>query len=99
MTVDILLFKATLLAYFVATLLYLIGVISRRENLGQFAKWVLVTGFTAHCATLMARWLATGQTYSAVEPRCAWSRLLSPGRDRPPVNADRSGRNERSAGR
>jgi len=65
MTVDILLFKATLLAYFVATLLYLIGVISRREPLGKFAKWVLVTGFTAHCATLLARWLATGHTPAA----------------------------------
>lgn len=65
MTVDILLFKATLLAYFVATLLYLGGVISRRENLGRFAKWVLVFGFTVHCATLMARWLATGQTPAA----------------------------------
>jgi len=65
MTIDILLFKATLLVYFVATLLYLVGVITRRDPLGKFAKWVLVTGFTVHCATLMARWLATGLTPAA----------------------------------
>jgi len=65
MTIDILLFKATLLVYFVATLLYLVGVITRREPLGKFAKWVLVTGFAVHCTTLVARWLATGLTPAA----------------------------------
>ena len=65
MTIDILLFKATLLVYFVATLLYLIGVITRREPLGKVAKWILVTGFAVHCATLVARWLATGLTPAA----------------------------------
>lgn len=65
MTVDVLLFKATLLIYFVATLLYLIGVITRRESLGQVAKWALASGFAAHCATLAARWLATGLTPAA----------------------------------
>jgi len=65
MTVDVLLFKATLLVYFVATLLYLIGVITRREPLGQVAKWVLVGGFGVHCVTLAARWLATGLTPAA----------------------------------
>jgi cytochrome c-type biogenesis protein CcsB len=65
MTVDVLLFKATLLVYFVATLLYLIGVITRREPLGRSAKWVLVGGFGVHCVTLAARWLATGLTPAA----------------------------------
>jgi cytochrome c-type biogenesis protein CcsB len=65
MTVDVLLFKATLLVYFVATLLYLIGVITRREPLGQVAKWVLVGGFGVHCVTLAARWLAIGLTPAA----------------------------------
>ena len=65
MTLDILLFKATLLIYFVATLLYLVGVITRREQLGQIAKWVLIGGFVVHCITLGARWLATGLTPAA----------------------------------
>ena len=65
MTIDILLFKATLLVYFVATLLYLVGVITRREALGKLAKWVLVAGFAVHCVTLLARWLATGLTPAA----------------------------------
>lgn len=65
MTVDVLLFKATLLVYFVATLLYLVGVITRREPLGKAAKWVLVGGFGVHCMTLAARWLATGLTPAA----------------------------------
>lgn len=60
MTLDILLFKATLVVYFVATLLYLIGVITRREQLGHCAKWTLVIGFVAHCVALGARWAATG---------------------------------------
>ena len=65
MTVDVLLFKATLLVYFVATLCYLIGVITRREPLGRVAKWILVGGFGAHCVTLAARWVATGLTPAA----------------------------------
>ena len=65
MTLDILLFKASLLVYFVATLLYLIGVIARREPLGRVAKWVLIGGFLVHCLTLGARWLATGLTPAA----------------------------------
>jgi cytochrome c-type biogenesis protein CcsB len=65
MTVDILLFKTTLLVYFVATLLYLAGVITRREQLGRAAKWVLAGGFGVHCLTLGARWLATGLTPAA----------------------------------
>jgi cytochrome c-type biogenesis protein CcsB len=62
MTLDVLLFKATLLVYFVATICYLSGVITRREPLGQVAKWILVGGFGVHCVTLAARWLAIGLT-------------------------------------
>ena len=65
MTVDILLFRTTLLVYFIATLLYLIGVITRREQLGRGAKWILAGGFAVHCLTLGARWLATGLTPAA----------------------------------
>jgi cytochrome c-type biogenesis protein CcsB len=65
MTVDILLFKTTLVVYFAATLLYMAGVITRRDQLGRVAKWVLVGGFGVHCLTLGARWLATGLTPAA----------------------------------
>lgn len=65
MTIDVLLFKTTLLVYFVATICYLIGVITRRELLGQVAKWILVGGFGVHCVTLASRWLATGLTPAA----------------------------------
>ena len=62
MTVDVLLFKATLLVYFVATICYLTGVITRREPLGRVAKWILTGGFGVHCVTLVARWVAIGLT-------------------------------------
>lgn len=62
MTVNILLFKITLLLYSAATVLFLVDVISRREKAGQFARWLLIGGFTVHCATLIARFVATGVT-------------------------------------
>ncbi len=62
MTINLLLFKTTLLIYFVSTLLYLISVISRKEHLGGYAKRVLVGGFVVHCLTIFARWLAMGIT-------------------------------------
>ncbi len=62
MTINILLFKTTLLIYFVSTLLYLVSVISRKEHLGSYAKRVLVGGFAVHCMTIFARWLATDIT-------------------------------------
>ena len=60
MTVNILLFKVTLLVYFVATLFYLIGVISRRDRFRQNAVYLLIGGFVMHCLTLAVRWIATG---------------------------------------
>jgi len=62
MTINLLLFKTTLLIYFVSTLLYLISVISRKDLLGGYAKRVLVGGFVVHCMTIFARWLAMGIT-------------------------------------
>lgn len=62
MTINLLLFKTTLLIYFVSTLLYLVSVISRKEQLGGYAKRVLVGGFVVHCMTIFARWLATDIT-------------------------------------
>jgi cytochrome c-type biogenesis protein CcsB len=60
MTVNILLFKITLLVYFVATIFYLIGVISRKERFRQNAVYLLIGGFIMHCITLAVRWVATG---------------------------------------
>ncbi|TYO99314.1 cytochrome c-type biogenesis protein CcsB [Geothermobacter ehrlichii] len=60
MNADILLYKITLLIYFVATVLYLIDVIGRRQKVGNLARWVLVGGFLVHCATIVARYVAAG---------------------------------------
>lgn len=62
MNVNILLFKITLLLYFVSTVLYLIDVIARREQAGKAARWLLVGGFAVHCATLVSRYLEAGYT-------------------------------------
>ena len=62
MIVDVLLFKITLLVYFVATICYLVGVITRKEQFNRSAKWILVGGFVLHCITLKIRWLTTGIT-------------------------------------
>jgi cytochrome c-type biogenesis protein CcsB len=62
MTVNILLFKITLLLYFAATVLYLIDVIARHGKTGKAGRWVLLGGFVVHCATLVARYLEAGAT-------------------------------------
>ncbi len=62
MTVNILLFKITLLLYFAATVLFLVDVIGRLEKAGRFARWLLVGGFAVHCTALAARFLASGVT-------------------------------------
>ena len=45
MNLDILLFKITLLFYLVATILYLVDVITRHGKVAKFARWILVAGF------------------------------------------------------
>ncbi len=62
MTISLLLFKITLLAYFAATIAALIGVISRKEPFSRCARWVLIAGFALHCLTLGSRWVASGIT-------------------------------------
>lgn len=62
MSVNVLLFKITLLLYFAATVLYLVDVLWHREQAGKLARWVLVGGFVLHCATLVSRYAATGYT-------------------------------------
>ena len=65
MVANILLFKITLLFYFVATVLYLVDVIGRQERVGRIGRWVLLGGFVVHCATLAARFAAAGYTPAA----------------------------------
>ncbi len=65
MSVNVLLFKITLLLYFVATVLFLVDMIWRREAAGKVARWVLYGGFAVHCATLVSRYLNTGYTPAA----------------------------------
>ena len=62
MTVDVLLFKITLLLYFAATVLFLVDVIARLEQAGRAARWVLVGGFVVHCGALVSRFVASGYT-------------------------------------
>jgi cytochrome c-type biogenesis protein CcsB len=62
MNLHFLFFKITLLFYFVSTVLYLIDVIARREKAGKAARWLLIAGFTVHCATLLSRYLESGYT-------------------------------------
>jgi len=68
MIANVLLYKVTLLFYFVATTLYLVDVIARREQAGKIGRWVLVSGFVLHCATILARYLETGQVPIATLP-------------------------------
>jgi len=62
MSVNILLYKVTLLLYFAATVLFLIDVITRREKIGRIARWILRGGFVVHCVTLGVRYLELGHT-------------------------------------
>ncbi|MFA5515925.1 MAG: c-type cytochrome biogenesis protein CcsB [Desulfuromonadales bacterium] len=58
--IDILLFKVTLLVYLVATALYLVDVITRRDRAGKFARWLLWGGFALHCVGLTVRYIQAG---------------------------------------
>jgi cytochrome c-type biogenesis protein CcsB len=60
MSVNILLYKVTLLIYLAATVLFFVDVIARRERAGNIARWTLGVGFLVHCATLVSRYVATG---------------------------------------
>ncbi|PLX75886.1 MAG: c-type cytochrome biogenesis protein CcsB [Desulfuromonas sp.] len=62
MSTDILLFKITMLVYFVATILFLVDVLTRRERFGQVGRWVLIAGFLVHLATMTSRYFAAGHT-------------------------------------
>jgi cytochrome c-type biogenesis protein CcsB len=62
MTLNILLFKITLLVYFGATVLYLLDVLLRKEAAGRAGRALLLAGFALHSATIVARYLEAGYT-------------------------------------
>jgi len=62
MSVNLLLFKITLLLYSLSTIGYLVNVITQNEKAGKIARWLLVGGFGVHCATLVARYIEAGYT-------------------------------------
>jgi cytochrome c-type biogenesis protein CcsB len=62
MSINILLFKITLLVYLAATVLYLVDIVFRRDKLGKAARWVLVGGFATHTLVLVTRFLEAGHT-------------------------------------
>jgi len=62
MSVNILLFKITLLIYLSATILYLVEVMLRRGTLGKYARAGLLVGLLVHTASLATRYAEVGQT-------------------------------------
>ena len=62
MTLNLLLFKITLLVYFGATVLYLVDVLGRKEVAGRAGRALLLAGFALHSATIVARYLEAGYT-------------------------------------
>lgn len=62
MSINLFLFRVTLLFYAVATILFLIEVATRHVKTAQYARWTISGGFLLHCATLIARFLETGHT-------------------------------------
>lgn len=65
MSLDLLLFKITLLAYFVATVLFLVDVIARHRRTATIARWFLIAGFGLHCLSLGVRYFTLGHAPSA----------------------------------
>ncbi|HKJ04998.1 MAG TPA: cytochrome c biogenesis protein CcsA, partial [Geopsychrobacteraceae bacterium] len=55
MTSHIILFKITLIAYFSATVLYLVNVVLKHEKSGKFARWVLFCGIAIHFVNMALR--------------------------------------------
>ena len=59
---NALLFKLTMGAYFLATLLYLVYLIKPRPTLGRISHWVISGGFLIHCMFTLDRYLEAGHT-------------------------------------
>lgn len=60
--INLLLFKIALVVYFLATALFLVDLITRREKFGRYARWFLVGGFGIHFGTLVVRFVEVGHT-------------------------------------
>ncbi len=55
-------FGVTVAGYFIATVIYLIYLVTHRVGLVKTGKYVLLAGFAAHSITLVSRWVEAGRT-------------------------------------
>nr|WP_320048637.1 c-type cytochrome biogenesis protein CcsB [uncultured Desulfuromonas sp.] len=62
MSLNILLFKLTLVAYGVATALYLFSAVTNRKGLDRWGRFALLGAFALHTVTLVARYVEIGYT-------------------------------------
>ncbi len=62
MSIHILLFKAVLICYLSATVLYLFHVVGRKEKSGKIARWVLLAGAIVQLIAFIARFVELGHT-------------------------------------
>ena len=62
MSLNLLLFKVTMVGYFAATVLYLVDVIKRQDSAGRIALYVLRGAFLVHLVTLLVRFYEIGYT-------------------------------------
>ncbi len=62
MSAHIILFKIVLICYLVATILYLIQVVGRKENLGKIARWSLLGGALVQLVGFVVEFIRVGHT-------------------------------------
>ena len=62
MSTHIILFKIVLICYLVATVLYLIQVVGRKEKLGQIARFTLIGGALVQLVGFIAEFVRVGHT-------------------------------------
>ena len=62
MSTHIILFKAVILCYLVATVLYLLHVVGRKEKPGQFARWFLLAGALIQMIGFIHEFVRIGHT-------------------------------------
>lgn len=60
MSINLLLFKLTLIGYIAATVLYLVDVLKRKSRAGRFALHVLRATFVIHLASMLVHYLRIG---------------------------------------
>lgn len=62
MSLNILLFKLTLVAYAVATALYLFSAVANKKGMDRWGRFALMGAFALHTVTLIARYVEIGYT-------------------------------------